>query len=100
MIEFRNRHFIVGEPLDSLRQAVYAPEPVLDGGDHAVTDLLTTDPAGGRDVAHGLPVTAVQREGDPDPFKPPVSNAPGRLVDRAALTGILSCCARTGRGRF
>src|SRR4051812_34855979 len=37
---------------------------MLDGGDHEVADLISSDPGRGCHEAHGLAVAAVQREGD------------------------------------
>ena len=59
---------VVGQPLDGLRQAIDLAEPVLDGGHHEITDLLASDPTGGRDIAHGLAITAVEGVGDTDPL--------------------------------
>ena len=40
-------------------------EPMLDGSHHQVTHVLAADAAGGGEEAHGLAITAVEREGDP-----------------------------------
>src|SRR3954465_8149027 len=41
---------------------------MLDGGDHEVADLLSSDSGRGCHEAHGLAVAAVQREGDAHAF--------------------------------
>src|SRR3954468_9574918 len=41
---------------------------MLDGGDHEVADLISSDPGRGCHEAHGFAVAAVQREGDAHAF--------------------------------
>src|SRR3954468_13505254 len=41
---------------------------MLDGGDHEVADLISSDPGRGCHEAHGFAVAAVQREGDSHAF--------------------------------
>lgn len=59
---------VIGQPFDGLRQAVDPAEAVLDGSDHEVADILALDAFGGGDMAHGLPVAAIERKGDADLF--------------------------------
>ena len=59
---------IVGQPLDGDRQAIDQPESMLDGSEHQITDVLAADPARGGEEAHGLAITAIEREGDPHPL--------------------------------
>ena len=41
---------------------------MLDGGHHQVTHVLAGDAARGGEEAHGFPVTAIEREGNPHPL--------------------------------
>ena len=41
---------------------------MLDGSEHQITDVLAADPARGGEEAHGLAITAIEREGDPHPL--------------------------------
>src|SRR5205807_5847228 len=59
---------IVGQPLNGDRQAIDRAEAMLDGSEHQITNVLAADAAGGGEEAHGLAVTAIEREGDPHPF--------------------------------
>jgi len=59
---------IVGQPLDGDRQATDRAEAMLDGSEHQITNVLAADAAGGGEEAHGLTITAIEREGDPHPF--------------------------------
>src|SRR2546430_4639301 len=59
---------IVGQPLDGDRQAIDQPEAMLDGSDHQITNVLAADPTRGSEEAHGLAITAIEREGDPHPL--------------------------------
>ena len=59
---------IVGQPFDGERQAVDPAEPMLDGGHHQVPHIVAGDAARGGEEAHGFPVTAIEREGNPHPL--------------------------------
>src|SRR5262249_58748286 len=59
---------IVGQPLDGDRQAIDRAEAMLDGSEHQITNVLAGDAAGSGEETHGLPIPAVQREGDSHPF--------------------------------
>lgn len=39
---------------------------MLDGRDHEVANIFALDALGGGDMAHGLAIATVEREGDPD----------------------------------
>ena len=41
---------------------------MLDGSEHQITNVLAADAAGSGEEAHGLAITAVEREGDSHPF--------------------------------
>ena len=45
--------------------AIDPAEAMLDGRHHQVPHVVTRDAACGGEEAHGFPVTAVEREGDP-----------------------------------
>jgi hypothetical protein len=53
------------KPLNGDRQAIDRAEAMLDGSEHQITNVLAADAAGGGEEAHGLAVTAIEREGDP-----------------------------------
>jgi hypothetical protein len=59
---------VVRQPFDGDRQAVDPAEPMLDGGHHQVPHVVAGDAARGGEEAHGFPVTAIEREGDPHPL--------------------------------
>src|SRR5262249_10109129 len=59
---------IVGQPLDGDRQGIDQPEARLDGSEHQITNVLTADPTCGSEEAHGLAITAIEREGNPHPL--------------------------------
>src|SRR6516165_7169711 len=50
------------------RQAIDRTEAMLDGSEHQITNVLAADAAGSGEEAHGLAITAVEREGDSHPF--------------------------------
>ena len=43
-------------------------ERMLDGSEHQITNVLAADPTRGSKEAHGLAITAIEREGDPHPL--------------------------------
>ena len=59
---------VVRQPFDGDRQAVDPAEPMLDGGHHQVPHVVAGDAARGGEEAHGFPVTAIEREGNPHPL--------------------------------
>src|SRR5262249_42655561 len=59
---------IVGQPLDGARQAIDHAEAMLNGSEHQITNVLAADAACGGEEAHGLAITAIEREGDPHPL--------------------------------
>ena len=54
------------QPFDGARQSVDAPEPVFDGADHQITDILALDALRRGNMAHGFAITAIEGEGDAD----------------------------------
>jgi len=56
---------VVGQPFDGGRQPIDPAEAMLDGHHHQVPHVVTRDAACGGEEAHGFPVTAVERKGDP-----------------------------------
>ena len=89
---------IVGQPLDGDRQAIDRAEAMLDGSEHQITNVLAADAAGGGEEAHGLAVTAIEREGDPHAFTVVAANlkAVGAPAAVALIDGDASVMAPLG----
>src|SRR6185369_9853086 len=59
---------VVGEPFDRDREAIDPAEAVFDSRHHQVTHIRAGDASRGGEEADGLPITAVECEGDPHPL--------------------------------
>ena len=97
---------IIGQPLDGDRQAIDQAEAMLDGSDHQITNVLAADAARGSEEAHGLAITAIEREGDPHPLTVVAADlkavgAPAAVAridgDASVMTGLRRLEHRPGR---
>ncbi len=59
---------VVGQPFDGVRQGVHLAEAMFDRGHHEISHIFGGYPSSRGDVAHRLPIAAVEREGDADLF--------------------------------
>ena len=68
---------VVTQPLDRRRNFIHQAETSFNGLRHQVPDQVSGDAPGCANIAHNLPVTAVQAEGHPDPFSVPAGDLEG-----------------------
>lgn len=59
---------VIGQPFDGVRQGIHLAEAMFDRGHHQIAHILGGYPSGRGDVAHRLPIAAVEGEGDADLF--------------------------------
>src|SRR5258708_25308860 len=74
---------------------------MLDGSEHQITNILAADAAGGGEEAHGLAITAIEREGDPHAFTVVAANlkAVGAPAAVAVPRGVAALLAPPGAPR-